>query len=71
MHEELGKLYIEINEYEQSYIHLRECYDSRSRYITKLSSSKVQSSQKKFKKVHVDLNRVQDLLIFLNRKIEL
>jgi hypothetical protein len=57
IHEEMGKFYLEEEQYRLSYEHLKKCYDIRSKLI----------KDKKNKEVE----RVSTLLVFLHRKIEI
>jgi tetratricopeptide (TPR) repeat protein len=57
VHEELGKFYIEQEDYQASYTQFKSCYDIRCKVLV---------NQK-----HADVERVATLLIFLHRKIEI
>lgn len=57
VHEELGKLYLEIENYRDSYQYLKEAYNIRKKLY--------------FNRRVEDVERISTLLVFLHRKIEI
>ena len=57
LHEELGKLHLEEEHFQESYNHLKRCYQIRKKIY---ANKRVQ-----------DVERIATLLVFLHRKIEL
>lgn len=57
VHEELGKLFLEEEKFQESYNNLKMCYTIRKKIF---SNKRVQ-----------DVERIATLLVFLHRKIEL
>ena len=57
IHEEIGKFYLEQEQYKTSYDHLKKCYDIRTKLIKDRRNKEIE--------------RVSTLLVFLHRKIEL
>ena len=57
VHEELGKFYLEEENFQESYNNLKQCYQIRKKIY---ANKRVQ-----------DVERIATLLVFLHRKIEL
>ena len=57
VHEELGKFFLEEENFSESYMHLKRCYHIRKKIY---ANRRVQ-----------DVERIATLLVFLHRKIEL
>lgn len=57
MHEEIGKFYLEQEDYQKAYQSFKLCYEIRRKIYQN--------------KRHKDVDRVATLLVFLHRKIEI
>jgi hypothetical protein len=70
VHEEIGKLLLINEQYEESYIHIQQSYRDRCRIYTTQNRVKNASAGHKTDAGHT-LDRMQGLITFLNRKIQL
>ena len=57
VHEEIGKFYLELEDYKMSYQCFKQCYEIRRKIYQN--------------KRHKDVDRIATLLVFLHRKIEI